>query len=176
MFAARRVTVVCGALLLASCGGNDGPADTPIRRESPSDEILRIGTTWTSDSPEKKILSPPSPISMFRSQRTSTVTLTATAAHEELELSEDVELRSGAHASCKTTFSHDLQVRYGRKNGEAAVELIRPALRAVRQCDAPHPEPELAEPQRRALLLLRSDRLMVVEPATDQRQYIPLAY
>ncbi len=169
-----RFIVLGGALALA-CGGGGGPSETPVRKESPADEVGRIGHEWKATTADQKLMSPPSPLSMQRSQRESTLTLTAQSVREDFVVSEELELRTGQHVHCQTTFSHALKARWGRKNGEAAVELIRPQLQATRNCDGPHPEPVLAEPARRALLVLRSDVLQVVEPATDKRQYLPVS-
>ncbi|HSC89226.1 MAG TPA: hypothetical protein VLC09_18215 [Polyangiaceae bacterium] len=161
---------------LSGCAGDDHSSQTPVQQESPADEVLRIGSTWVSTAGDQKILSPPSALSMQRSQRTSTLSVTRTTVHEDLVIEEDIELRAGGHVHCKTTFSHDLSARWGRRNGEPGVELVRPALGGARSCDGPHPEPTYTEPARRALLLLRSDQLQVVEPTTDRRHYIPQAY
>lgn len=162
---------VCGV----HCGGKQTKAEPPVTQETAAEEILRIASTWASTSPEQGLLSPPSAISVFKNSRTSTVTLTTTSAHEELTIEENVQLRSGETVQCKTAISHELGVRYGHRQGEAAVELVRPPLSASRVCGAgTHPEPSLDEPERRALFVLRADTLIAVEPPLEKRKYLPL--
>jgi len=141
--------------------------------ETPADEILRIGANWTSVQPIKALLSPPSPISVIRGSVTSRIHLTKRDAEEELTIAEDVELRSGARVVCESTFRHPLSLRYGRKGGEPAVEITRPALNGRRVCQGPHPEPDLVAESIVTLFVLRSDQLVAIEPKTDGRSYIP---
>jgi hypothetical protein len=92
---------------------------------------------------------------------------------ETLTIDEEAQLRTGPTIRCSTEFTHDLGHRWGRKQGQAAVELVRPALHGQRHCDLPHPEGPISEPARRALFVLRSDNLVAIEPVVDQRTYIP---
>lgn len=168
--------LVLAALTLTACGGGEEKVKAPVVEETPADEVLRIGATWTSTQPDQGLLSPPSPISMFRNQRTSQVTLERHRATEELVLDEELDLRDGTRVKCHSVVQNELKIRWGRRNGEAAVELVRPALQVARSCSGTHPEAVLSEPAVRALLVLRSDQLVVVEPTTDKRTYIPQAY
>ncbi len=164
---------LAAAPLAAACGGDEPEARAPIARETPADEVLRIGKVWTATSENRGLLSPPSPISMFDVREQSTLDLSAAAAYEVLVVEEDVRLRSGVRLLCKTTVQRDLGLRWGRREGEAAAELRRPALSAPRVCDNPgHPEPVLQRPAGATRFVLRSDNLVAVEPATDGRVYI----
>lgn len=163
-------------LLLAGCvacaGGQSGP-EAPLLKETAADEIQRISSTWSSTEIEKGLLSPPSPISLSTTKRSSVVRLTPDAATEALTIEESLDLRAGGRVRCRTSFDHPLTIRFGRKQGEAAIELERPALSAPRRCDGPHPEPLLSEPARRGLFVLRGDQLIAVDPPRDDRRYRP---
>lgn len=161
------------ALALAGCGGQKQESEAPVMMLSASDEILLVGKQWKSALPEKGLLSPPSPISVFETRRVSTLQIAADGAKEELVIEEQITLRAGGVITCRTVFEHDLSLRYGRKQGQAAVELVRPALSAARSCNAPHPDGALSEPTRRALFVLRADNLVAVEPPLEKRKYIP---
>jgi hypothetical protein len=158
---------------LMSCGGDEPEARAPIARETPADEVLRIGKTWTATSEQRGLLSPPSAISMFDVHELSTLELGPTSAREVLVVEEDLRLRNGAHLLCKTTVQRELGLRWGRRDGQAAAELSRPALSTPRVCDqAGHPEPVLQRQAGATRFVLRSDNLVAVEPATDGRVYI----
>src|SRR5205085_6470180 len=82
----------CGLFLVgltlgaAGCGGSEPEARVPIAEEQPEDEILRIAKAWRSTLDNKGFRTPPSPITMFSEQQTSTLTLTpgTSAAVESL--------------------------------------------------------------------------------------------
>lgn len=169
-WAAACFTVACFA---TGCANSGPPVETPVKRETAADQVLRISSGWTSTEVEKSLLSPPSEISVLTISRKSDVTLAHDSARESLLIEEEVETRSGATIRCQTQFEHPLGLRFGRKSGRAAVELVRPALVGQRRCDSPHPEPTISEPARRALFLLRSDQLVAVEPPLDDRIYRP---
>ena len=174
--AVLRSAPVILALTAFACGGAKEEPKPPIQKESAADEVLRIGDIWESVVEDKGILSPPSKISLFKTTRRSRITLTQKGATEELVIEEVADLVSGSEIHCKTSFTLELKARWGRRAGEAGIELVRPPLNASRHCDAPHPEPMLVEGSRRALFVLRSDKLVVVEPALEDRAYLPVAY
>ncbi len=159
--------------LASACGGKNQEPPPPIKKISAADEVLRVSNVWTSVKPNKGILSPPSKISLFRGSRSSEIHLTETSATEKLVIEEELELRDGGTVRCRTVFEHPLSTRWGHKAGEPAVELIRPALSGARSCDGMHPEGGISEPPLRALMVLRSDQLVVIEPLVDQRKYFP---
>jgi hypothetical protein len=163
--------LTCSAFLLA-CGGGKKEAQPPVATLGAADEVLRIGDVWTSIQPEKGILSPPSKVSLFRTHRKSQLRISESRIMETLTIEEEAQLREGPQIKCRTVFEHELGHKWGRRQGEAAVELVRPALSAPRSCDIPHPDGPIAEPARRALFVLRSDTLVAVEPVVDQRTYI----
>lgn len=159
--------------LVAGCGGGQKKAPPPIEKETAAQEVLRIGDVWTSVLPEKGILSPPSKISLFRSHRKSVLKISESRIVETLIIEEEAQVVDGPMLHCSTTFTHELGLRWGRKQGAAAVELVRPAIFGHRDCDGIHPEGPISEPGRRALFVLRSDNLVAIEPVVDKRTYIP---
>jgi hypothetical protein len=158
-------------LLMSGCGGGKEPPPPPIAKQTAADEVLRIGNLWTNVKPEKGILSPPSKISLFRTHRKSELRVSAGAIIERLVIEEEIQLRDGPLIRCATQFEHQVGHRWGRKHGQAALEIVRPALNSERACDHVHPDGSLQEPARRALFVLRSDNLVAVEPIVDKRIY-----
>lgn len=158
---------------LASCGGKKNEVKQPVEKETSAQEILRLGNLWTNVSSDKGILSPPSKISLFRIHRKSELRIAENMIVEKLAIEEEVQLRDGPIVKCSTEFEHHVGHRWGRNNGEPAVEIVRPALSAERKCNGVHPEGPIAEPAQRALFVLRSDNLVAIEPVVDQRTYIP---
>jgi hypothetical protein len=159
-------------LALCACGGDEPKTRAPIAHETPADEILRIGHTWTATGANKGLLTPPSQISMFDVSEESRITLEPKSAQEELVIGETVKLRNGNELHCSTTIRHDLEIRWGFREGEPAVQLTRPAISAPRVCDHPgHPEPTITRPGGPVRFVLRSDNLVAVDPATDGRVY-----
>jgi hypothetical protein len=160
-------------LVALACGGSKTTPPPAVGRETAEAEVTRIARTWTSTQVERSILSPPSPISVRRATRTSRLVFGSDAAQETLVVSEQFDLRAGGTIRCQTNFEHAVRLRWGRKSGEAAVEITRPPLAGARSCDGPAPDGALTEPERRALFVLGSDQLGAVEPPLDERIYRP---
>lgn len=171
--AASSLLAMWSLVSLPHCGGaQKGPPPTP-EKQTAAQEVLRIGSVWTNVKPENGILSPPSKISTFNNSRKSELTLSETSATEHLTLVESLELRDGSQVECRTEVEHALAMRWGRREGEAALELVRPPLNLSRSCTGLHPNGPVVEPSRRVLFVLRSDNLVAVEPLLDQRSYAP---
>lgn len=160
-------------LALSGCGGQQNPEKTRIQQESAEDELIRISPQWVSTVTSQTLLSPPSEISVRSVTRTSVLTFAEGRVMERLEIRELAELRQGQRVECSLNFEHPLQERFGRQQGRAAVELLRPALKGTRRCNGPYPAPSFSEDPLRALLILRSDELIVERPALDERRYLP---
>lgn len=171
----RHRFLVSSLLLLTSCGPKEDAARPPVQMMTAADEILRIGEQWASSHAEKAILSPPSKISLSNTIVRSQLFLDQNTARERLTIQEEVTLRSGGTILCETSFEHGLRLKWGRKQGEAAIKLQRPSLSGPRACNGPHPEPIISRPGAEALFVLRSDELIPVEPPLEKRRYIPLA-
>ena len=161
-------------LILGACAREKKVKPPPVRAQTPAEEVLRIGRNWNSSVIEKGILSKPSPVSFFRNRRTSELRLSETQADENLEIFEELELRGGKRIQCQSIFRTHLALRWFRRDGEAALEATRPAFKLKRNCSQPHQLAALEEPAHRALLVLRGDQLVAVEPKVDDRVYIPM--
>lgn len=173
---ARRTSTLAWMLLpfvALACGGSKTTPPPTVARETAEAEVTRISHRWTSTQVERSILSPPSPISVRAATRTSRLEFASGAAQETLVITEQFDLRAGGTVRCQTTFEHAVALRWGRKSGEAAVEITRPPLAGARSCDGPAPDGALTEPERRALFVLGSDQLGAVEPPLDERIYRP---
>jgi hypothetical protein len=168
-----RTLIIILALGLGGCGGKKEVARQPVEKETSAQEILRLGNLWTNVSPDKGILSPPSKISLFRVHLKSELRMSENSIVENLTIEEEVQLRDGPIVKCSTQFEHQVGHRWGRNNGEPAVEIVRPALSSERKCDGIHPDGPIAEPAKRALFVLRSDNLVAIEPVVDRRTYSP---
>lgn len=172
-----RICFLLSPLLLGplACGPREAAPPPPVVQETPADEILRIGERWLATTKQRGLLSPPSPISVFAVVEESRLTLAREGAREEVLVEEQIELREGGAIRCLTRFEHDLGLKWGRRQGEAAIELRRPAATAPRQCEGgQHPEPILQRPAGAARYVLRSDNLVAVEPPLEDRLYIAL--
>ena len=171
--------VVVGSVLLgaSACGGAPPPPATAAVAEGPEDAILRIATAWEARHAEKGLRSPPSPIASFDRQFVSRITLVrgASSAPEALSVSERFVLRDGTNVACGETAELSVNVAYGRKAGEPALELSWPALAQPRACEPAHGGiPDLERPAGRARFVLRSDQLVGVEPALEKRTFLPV--
>jgi hypothetical protein len=158
-----------------ACGGSESEAHVPIAQERPADEILRIGKTWESSLEDKGFRSPPSVITMFSQQVTSTLTFTpeSTTAVETLAYEGTFKVRDTTYR-CQARTQIRVAVLFGRHADEAAVEVRRPAAQVTRACDLPgFPEPVLEVPASAARFALRGDRLVPFAPATEKRAYLP---
>jgi hypothetical protein len=164
------------ALGESACSGAPAvPPAAPVA-EGPEDGILRIAATWEARHAEKGLRSPPSPIASFDRQLLSRVALVrgASDATEEFTYAERFVLRDGTSVSCAGSAELQISVAYGRKAGEAALELTWPALRQPRACEPSHGGiPDLERPAGRARFVLRSDQLVGIEPALEKRTFLP---
>lgn len=169
--------LLVGSLLAGplACGPREAAPPPRVVQETPADEILRIGERWVANTKQRGLLSPPSPVSVFAVLEESRLTLTRDQAREELVVEEQFELRDGGTVLCVTRSERTVGLKWGRREGEAAIELRRPALSTPRQCEGGRPpEPLLERPAGAARYVLRSDSLVAVEPPLEDRVYIPL--
>lgn len=171
-----RVAACSLALLLSvACAGRKNTPPPTVATETAEAEVTRISHVWTSTQTEKTLLSPPSSVSVRAQSRTSRVEFGASGAREALVIAERFDLRAGGSVRCETRFEHAIELRWGRKAGDAAVEMTRPPLSGARSCEGTPPEPQLTEPARAALFVLGADQLVAVEPALEERIYRPVS-
>ncbi len=170
-----RRALVAVALLATGCGGDEKRPPPVVRQESPADEVLRLSARWSNAAADQSLLSPPSAISVIQSTTRTELSLGETSGTERVIVAETVEFRSGGGLRCETTFESPVRLRYGRREGEAIVEVTRGAIAAPRRCSGAHPEPTLRLPESRVVLLLTADTLKVIEPRVDRRSFLPSA-
>jgi hypothetical protein len=166
------LALACGS----ACAGAPATPHTAPVTEGPEDAILRIASSWEARHSDKGLRSSPSTIASFDRQLTSRVVLVpgTSTATEALAFSERFVLRDGAVVQCAGSVELQLTVSYGRKAGDAALELAWPALVHARSCEPPHTAiPKLERPAGRARFVLRSDQLVGVEPALEKRTFLP---
>jgi len=165
-----------GAILTA-CGGGPEPA-APIARETPEDQILRLGSIWESREEENGFRNPPSHIALFQTHVTSTITFQhgERMATEALRYDESVKTTDGVSFHCQAEASTPVSVKFAGNHADAAaVEVRRPTLRLARKCTpSGFPEPILELPQSDARFGLRGDQLVSFAPPSDKRVYLPI--
>jgi hypothetical protein len=126
---------------------------------------------------DKGFKSSPSKIASFDRQIVTEIQLAKgqdSAARRSSYL-EGFSLRDGTEVECSTVVETRVEVAYGRKAGEAALELGWAPLLIERVCNTPGaPIPQLEEPAGRSRFALRSDQLVGIEPALEKRTFLPV--
>jgi hypothetical protein len=170
-------TLTLVALAFGACGGDPQEVLTPVRRETPADAIRRVGEAWAASEQTKGLRSHPSPIAVYRMHTKSTVRFTAGKdwTQEHLEIDEAFEMRDGTRYVCRAEGRTRVDLVFGRRHGEPAVEMRRPATRLTRTCEPPgFPDPEVTLPETTARFKLKADQLMAFDPPVEKRVYLPV--
>jgi hypothetical protein len=173
----RLARLTSAAVVAVGCGGGEPEAVAPIERESPAEQILRVGKTWEARWAEQGFRTAPSPISLFDTRVTSRLFLARgkKTAREAIVFEGSFKLQNGTAYSCRGSAETTVSLAFGDRAGEAAVEVLRKALRVSRTCDKPgFPEPEFTVPEARARFALRGDKLVGFDPPTERREYLPV--
>ncbi len=169
---------LCALLILPyGCKKQQGPPPSEVLAETPEDEILRVGTRWQATDEARGFQSPPSPISVFDTRVQSVLVFERgqKSIVESLTASEDFELRDGSRVHCEGSVELHTRVLYGRRQGEAAIQLERPRVRIPRRCSGgTPPDAALSVPRSVARFVLREDQLIAVEPPLEKRVYLPI--
>jgi hypothetical protein len=167
--------VAAAAFANGGCGGSEPDAQVPVARETPEDEILRLGTVWESRFEDRGFRTG-SAISVFTTRTVSRLSVTAgsRAGTEVLTTDESFKMTDGTAVHCQARAEARIAVGWGRVGEDAALQVERPALRLTRSCGGVNfPEPVLDLPAFAARFALRGDRLMPISPKTETREYIP---
>lgn len=165
------------AILPCGCKEKQGPAAETVQRETPEDEILRVGTRWQATEEARGFQSPPSEVSVFDTRIQSVLVFERgkKSVVEGLTASENFELRDGTRVRCEGKVEVHSRVIYGRRHGEAAIQLERPGVRIPRRCSGGvPPDAALTVPRSVARFVLRDDQLVAVEPPLEKRVYLPI--
>jgi hypothetical protein len=172
LIAAALVTTTAAS----ACGGGEQEARGPIQREGPEEQILRVAKTWEARWEERGFRGGPGPISLFDNRFTSRIVLTRgkKTAKEMLTVDGTFKLKDGSSYVCQAQAETTVAVTFGERAGEAAVQLSIGGLRIPQKCDHPaFPEPELLVLPALARFLLRGDKLVEFEPATERHEFLP---
>ena len=164
-------------LAVGACAGDPPEVTAPVQHETPADAIRRVGEAWTATELAKGLRSYPSPIAVYRMQAKSTVRFTAGKdwTQEHLEIDEAFEMRDGTRYVCRAEGRTRVDLAFGRRHGEPAVQMRRPATRLERACEPPgFPDPEVELPETTARFKLKGDQLVAFEPPVEKRVYLPV--
>ena len=176
----RRIDAALAVLLATAawgCGPGGGKAEAPPRKITAEDEILAVAKTWQALEEARGVRGEPEKIARFEVKQQSTLTLRPgeASAEEQLELDEHFELRSGARFECVTKAKIPVKVRYGRRQGKPAVEVIRPPRNIRRSClPGEFPEPEVRLSGGSSRFRLDNEQLVGFAPLDEKRVFLPI--
>lgn len=165
--------LVC--LASASCGMSEPVRAPEVAQQRPEDAILNITRKWVARYSERGLKSSPSPIASFDRQLTSRLELIrgTRSANETLDFTERFVLREGGEVHCSGQVEGDVNVLYGRRSGEPAVELSWSTLLGPRKCDSPKVESTFERPAGLSRFVLRADQLVGLGSALERRTFLP---
>lgn len=163
-------------LALVGCGPRRTDAEVPPQRVSAEAEVLAIASVWQALEVEHGTRGPNAKVALFDLKQRSTLTLREGqgVAEEKLEIKERIELETGAVYTCRARGLARVKVRFGRKQGEPALELFRPSLLLTRTCSpSDFPEHEIQVAGGTSRFLLRDEQLVGFAPPSERRVFIP---
>ncbi len=172
-----RAGLAAMAFVVGACAGDPSEVVAPVEHETPADAIRRVGEAWAATELVKSLRSHPSPIAVYRMQAKSTVRFAAGKdwTQEHLEIDEAFEMRDGSQYVCHAEGRPRVDLAFGRRHGEPAVEMRRPATRLARVCEPPgFPDPEAELPETIARFMLKGDQLVAFDPPVEKRVYLPV--
>lgn len=160
----------------AACAPKPPPADARPKHVSAEDEILTVAKVWRTIEKTRGARPAPNQVSLFEIELETDIELVAGkgAAKEHVEVRERFEMRDGRRYTCKAEHTGHLVARFGRRDGEPAVELSRPPIRLARQCSpADFYEPEIQLGAEGSRFLLRDEQLVGFVPVGEKRVFLP---
>jgi hypothetical protein len=170
----RASSLLCLATL--GCASKPPPEAAAPKHVTAQDEILAVAKVWRTMEKTRGARPPPSPVSVFEIDLETNVELVPgkDSAKEQIEVRERFEMRDGRRFECKAEHTSQLRARYGRREGEPAVELSRPPIRLVRQCSPTgFYEPEIQLGAEGSRFLLRDEQLVGFVPVGEKRVFLP---
>jgi hypothetical protein len=167
--AAALVGMVLGCAETASV-----PPSKPLQ-ERPEEAIISVSRKWEARYSERGLRPSDSPIASYDRQFFSRIELVrqAVSISETLRFTELYVMRSGGQVHCAGQLEFDNAVTFGRKDGEAALELSWPDLEIPRLCDSEEVSEKFVRSAGKAVFALRSDQLVPIAPATERRTFLP---
>jgi hypothetical protein len=163
-------------LVLCACGGQRTEAEAPAKKLSAEDEVLQIASVWQALEEEHGARGSASPVATYRAKRKSVLTFRAgnKDGEELFELAEHFEMKNGALFECRTRGKTRVGVRFGRRRGSPALEVVRPPVVLRRDCRPPDfPELEVALAGGSSRYALTDERLVAFQPLDEKREYLP---
>jgi hypothetical protein len=162
--------------LAFGCASKAPPPDTAPKSVSAEDEILGVAKLWRTMEKTRGARPASNQVSTFEIEFDTSVTLLPGkgAAKETIEVRERFQMRDGRTYECTAEHSGQMKARYGRRDGEPAVELSRPPVRLVRKCQpADFYEPEIQLGAEGSRFLLRDEQLVGFQPPGEKRVFLP---
>jgi hypothetical protein len=164
------------ALSLAACGPRQERVDAPPAKLTAEDEVLAVAKVWQALEEEHGAGGPKHKVASFDMKQRTTLTLQPgqRVAEEKIEIKERFEMKSGAVYECRARGLSRVQIRFGRKNGEPALEVRRPSSVMTRTCvpsDFPDREIQLGGSGSR--FLMRDEQLVGFAPPSEKRVFLP---
>jgi len=173
----RSELVLVAFVLVAGCAGRATRSEAPPPKLDAEGEILGVSRRWRALEEEHGALPAQNKIQLFEIRQRSTLTLTrgSSQGEELVERKESFTLKDGRRFECRARGSVRVRVRYGRKNGVAAVEVHRPSMVLGRRCqpgDFPEPEAQISGGSSR--FRLEDEQLVGIAPSSEKRSFLPL--
>jgi hypothetical protein len=169
--------LLLAACLLASCGPKAEGPRRPDRGVTAEDEIFAAGHVWQAMEEQRGVRGAPEKIARFEIKQRSTLTLER-GTHmgtERIERKEVFELRSGAVYECVAKSEMKVRVRYGRRQGNPAVEVMSPSRTLRRECrPSDFPEPEVTLPGGSSRFRLDDAQLVGFAPLSEKRVFLSM--
>lgn len=173
--APSRVGLLATLALAAGCGAGGAQAPTQVEEETAEASVRRVGSAWASTVEERGTPGGRRSLARYRSVQTIRLLLTGSErGEEEVDAREELELTSGGRVVCSAKGARPVELRFGRRRGEPALEVVRPRLLLRRSCQGGRPpDPVLTIPAERVRFVLRADQLVPFEPAGERRVFLP---
>jgi hypothetical protein len=168
--------LLLAVLALIGCRPRERGADAPPKRLSAEQEVLAVATVWQALEEEHGARGPNHRIAVFDLKQRTTLTLREgqRIAEEKIEIKERFELKNGGVFECRARGLARVQVRFGRKAGEPALEVQRPSMLLPRTCaPSDFPERELQLSGGTSRFLLQDERLIGFAPPGERRVFLP---
>ena len=162
--------------VLLGCGGQSREAEAPPKKVTAEAEVLGISSVWQALEEAHGTRGPNHKVAVFDLKQRTTLTLFEgqTTAEEKVEVKERFELKNGAMFECRARALSKVRVRFGRRNGEPALEVQRPSRVMARTCQpSGFPEPEIQLVGGGSRFLLQDEQLVGFAPPSEKRVFLP---
>jgi hypothetical protein len=169
------LAVIAAPILLAACGGDDGPPPK-VARESAGAQVKRVAVRWGDTVEEDGFLeNDPNGVLRFHVVTARKLSLGQDAAVSlRIERDETFETKLGTFR-CKAKGDLTGSATYAWQSGEAEVRITLPSAELPRSCETPgFPVTTRSVGASALVFLLRSDRLVGKTSPRDRAVLLPL--